>query len=182
MKSWILVLASATTLGSPWRGAAAAAPQPPPAQQKLARDIYKELVETNTTANSGDTAKAAHAMEARLIAAGFAKDDVHVFETAPKRGNLVARLRGTGKKKPLLLMAHLDVVEAKREDWTTDPFQLIEKEGYFYGRGTEDMKEGDAILVTNFIRLKNEGFSPDRDLILALTADEEGGLSNGVDW
>src|SRR5437764_13151628 len=94
-----------------------AAPQPPPAQQKLAHDIDQELVEINTTANSGDTLKAAQAMAARLVAAGVPKDDVHVFETAPKRGNLVARLRGTGKKKPLLLMAHLDVVEAKREDW-----------------------------------------------------------------
>jgi len=82
--------------------------------------------------------------------------------------------------KPILFIGHLDVVEALRSDWTTDPFEFIEKDGYFYGRGTEDMKEGDAILVTNFIRLKKEGYLPDRDLILALTADEKGGSSNGV--
>jgi acetylornithine deacetylase/succinyl-diaminopimelate desuccinylase-like protein len=92
------------------------------------------------------------------------------------------RLRGRGGKKPVLLMGHLDVVEANREDWTTDPFQLVEKDGYFYGRGTEDMKASDAIYVLTMMRLKHEGYKPERDLILALTADEEGGKSNGVDW
>jgi acetylornithine deacetylase/succinyl-diaminopimelate desuccinylase-like protein len=95
---------------------------------------------------------------------------------------MVARFRGTGQKKPILFIGHLDVVEARREDWTTDPFQFVEKDGYFYGRGTQDMKEGDALLVETFMRLKREGFAPDRDLILALTADEEGGDYNGVDW
>ena len=94
----------------------------------------------------------------------------------------MARLHGTGAKKPILLIGHLDVVEAKRADWTTDPFQFVEKNGYYYGRGTQDIKEGDAILVTTLIRFKREGYQPDRDLILALTADEEGGKSNGVDW
>jgi len=98
--------------------------------------------------------------------------------------NLVARLHGPagGAKKPILLIGHTDVVEARREDWTTDPFQFVEKDGYFYGRGTQDMKSGDAIMVTTFLRMKKEGFQPDRDIILALTADEEGGQSNGVDW
>ena len=82
----------------------------------------------------------------------------------------------------MLLIGHLDVVEARREDWTTDPFQFVEQEGFFYGRGTQDMKGGDAIMVTTLIRMKKEGYKPDRDIILALTADEEGGKSNGVDW
>src|SRR6202041_524476 len=99
-----------------------------------------------------------------------------------RKGNLVARLRGAGGKKPVLIIGHLDVVEARREDWTTDPFQFVEKDGYFYGRGTQDMKVDDAILITTFIRFRREGYRPDRDLILALTADEEGGKSNGVDW
>jgi acetylornithine deacetylase/succinyl-diaminopimelate desuccinylase-like protein len=96
---------------------------------------------------------------------------------------MVARLHGADKsKKPILLIGHTDVVEARREDWTTDPFQFIENDGFFYGRGTQDMKSGDAIMVTTFIRMKKEGYKPDRDLILALTADEEGGKSNGIDW
>src|SRR2546422_9267213 len=99
-----------------------------------------------------------------------------------RKRNLVVRLHGSDKHKPMLLIGHLDVVEARREDWTTDPFVFVEKDGYFYGRGTEDMKSGDALLVTSFIRLKKEGYLPDRDLILALTADEEGGTANGVDW
>jgi acetylornithine deacetylase/succinyl-diaminopimelate desuccinylase-like protein len=95
---------------------------------------------------------------------------------------MVARLHGAGAHRPILLIGHLDVVEAHREDWSVDPFQFIEKDGYFYGRGTQDMKDADAILVTTLIRMKQEGYVPDRDVILALTADEEGGKSNGVDW
>src|ERR1700687_3071847 len=148
----------------------------------IARDIFKELIEINTTDSVGSTTKAAAAMAARLIAAGFAKTDVIVDGPNARKGNLVARIHGLGEQKPVLLLAHLDVVEAKREDWTTDPFQFIEKDGYFYGRGTQDMKEGDAILVANFIRLKKEGFQPDRDFILALTAHGEGGNYNGVQW
>lgn len=143
------------------------------AHQQLTRDIYKELVEINTTASVGDTAKAAQAMAARLKAAGFADKDVQAFESGPKRGNMVARLRGTGKRKPLLLLAHIDVVEAKREDWTTDPFELVEKDGYFYGRGTGDDKYMAAAYVANLIRYRQEGYRPDRDIIVALTTDEE---------
>src|SRR2546429_5748 len=121
-------------------------------------------------------------MAERLRNAGFAEDDLHVAGPSDRKKNLVVRFRGAGKRKPVLFIGHLDVVEALRQDWTTDPFAFLEKDGYFYGRGTEDMKEGDAILVTNFIRLKKEGFVPDRDLILALTADEEGGTANGVNW
>src|SRR5712692_1055628 len=112
-------------------------------------------------------------MASRLRDAGFAEGDVRVAGPNERKKNLVARFRGMGNPKPILFIGHLDVVEAHREDWTTDPFEFIEKDGYFYGRGTDDMKEGDAILIANFIRLKKEGFLPDRDLILALTADEE---------
>ncbi len=150
--------------------------------KQLARDIFKQLVEINTTDSVGNVTTAAEAMATRLRDGGFAESDIHVAGPNERKKNLVVRLHGTGKRKPILFIGHLDVVEARREDWTTDPFEFIEKDGYFYGRGTEDMKEGDAILVTNFIRLKKEGYVPDRDLILALTADEEGGSFNGVDW
>src|SRR5713101_6300350 len=103
-------------------------------QQQLAFDIYKELVEINTVTATGDTARAADAMAARLRAAGFADTDVHAFSPAPRKGNLVARLRGTGARKPILLVAHLDVVPASREDWSSEPFKLTEKDGYFYAR------------------------------------------------
>src|SRR5580700_632820 len=152
--------------------------------RKLARDIFQQLIEINTTDSVGSTTAAAQAMAKRLLDAGFAPDDVKVLGPRDRKGNMVARYRGsgTGGLKPILIIAHLDVVEARREDWTTDPFQFVEKDGYFYGRGTQDMKDSDAIVVTTFIRFKREGYRPDRDIILALTADEEGGKSNGVDW
>jgi acetylornithine deacetylase/succinyl-diaminopimelate desuccinylase-like protein len=150
--------------------------------KQLAHDIFKQLIEINTTDSVGNVTTAAEAMANRLRDGGFAEADLKVAGPSERKKNLVARFRGTGKRKPILFIGHLDVVEALRSDWTTDPFEFIEKDGYFYGRGTEDMKEGDAILVTNFIRLKEEGYQPDRDLILALTADEEGGSFNGVDW
>ena len=153
---------------------------PPP--QELLRGIYKELVEINTTHSAGDNTRAAEAMAGHLLAAGFPAGDVQVLAPAPRKGNLVARLRGSGARKPLLLLAHLDVVEARREDWSVDPFTLLERDGYFYGRGTGDDKAMAAIFVANLIRYKREGFVPDRDLIVALTADEEGGTHNGVRW
>jgi acetylornithine deacetylase/succinyl-diaminopimelate desuccinylase-like protein len=149
---------------------------------RLARDLLEELIAINTTDASGDNTKAAEAMAARLRQAGFAAEDVQVLTPAPRKGNLVARLRGSGGGRPLLLLAHLDVVEARREDWTLDPFVLTEKDGYFYGRGTSDDKYMAAIFVANLIRLREEGFRPDRDIIVALTADEEGGDHNGVSW
>src|ERR1700685_3149367 len=152
------------------------------ATNKLARDIYKQLIEINTTDSVGSTTVAAEAMAQRLRDAGYAASDVQVIGPNARKGNLVARLRGTGAQKPMLLICHLDVVEARRDNWSMDPFQFIEKDGYFYGRGTGDVKDGDAFLVTTFIRLKQEHYQPDRDLILALTADEEGGASNGVAW
>lgn len=150
--------------------------------QQLARDLLQELIETDTTHSSGNTTKAAEAMAARLRAAGFPEADIQVIGPRADRGNLVARLRGTGSARPILVIAHLDVVEARREDWSVDPFKFLERDGYFYGRGTSDIKDGAASLVANLIRLKQEGFKPDRDIILALTADEEGGDANGVDW
>jgi acetylornithine deacetylase/succinyl-diaminopimelate desuccinylase-like protein len=154
------------------------------ATRKLARDIFQQLIEINTTDSVGSTTVAAEAMAKRLRDAGFAPGDVQVLGPNDRKGNLVARIHGTGagRLKPILIICHLDVVEARRSDWTTDPFQFVEKDGYFYGRGTQDMKDNDAVLVTTFIRLQREGYRPDRDLILALTADEEGGKSNGVDW
>ena len=152
------------------------------ATKQLSLDIFKQLVEINTTDSVGSTTIAANAMAKRLLDAGFPVADVQVLGPNDRKGNMVARIHGTGAKKPILFICHLDVVEARREDWSMDPFQLIEKDGYFYGRGTGDIKDGDAFLVTTFIRLKRENFKPDRDLILALTADEEGGKSNGVDW
>jgi len=149
---------------------------------QLARDIFKQLIEINTTDSVGNVSTAAEAMAQRLRDAGFAEADLHVAGPNDRKKNLVARFHGSGKRKPVLFIGHLDVVEALRTDWTTDPFEFLEKDGFFYGRGTEDMKDGDALLVTNFIRLKKEGYSPDRDIILALTADEEGGSANGVDW
>ncbi len=153
-----------------------------PQTRQLSRDIFQQLIEINSTDSVGSTTVAAEAMAKRLLDAGFAKEDVVVLGPNSRKGNMVARLRGTGAKKPILLIGHLDVVEARRDDWTTDPFQFVEKDGYFYGRGTQDMKSGDAIMMTTFIRMKQEGYKPDRDIILALTADEEGGKSNGVDW
>ncbi|MGO9258255.1 MAG: M20/M25/M40 family metallo-hydrolase [Bryobacteraceae bacterium] len=152
------------------------------ATSQLSRDIFRELVEINTTDSVGNTTQAAEAMAKRLKDAGFPAADIQVLGPNDRKGNLVARFRGSGARRPVLLIGHLDVVEARREDWTTDPFQFVEKDGYFYGRGTQDMKVDDAILVTTFIRFLRERYRPDRDLILALTADEEGGQSNGVQW
>jgi acetylornithine deacetylase/succinyl-diaminopimelate desuccinylase-like protein len=152
------------------------------AHETLAAALLKQLVDINTTDSTGSTTAAAEAVAARLKTAGFPAADVQVLGPNPRKSNLVARFRGTGGRRPLLLLAHLDVVEARRDDWSVDPFSLIEKDGYYYGRGTSDDKGMAAQWVANLIRLKQEGFHPDRDLILALTADEEGGDFNGVSW
>jgi acetylornithine deacetylase/succinyl-diaminopimelate desuccinylase-like protein len=154
----------------------------PPAVNQMAHDIFKQLVEINTTDSVGNVTTAAEAIAKRLLDAGFADKDVIVAGPNEKKKNVVVRFHGSGKRKPILFIGHLDVVEARREDWTTDPFQFVEKDGFFYGRGTNDMKAGDALLLTTFIRLKKETYVPDRDLVLALTADEEGGNFNGVEW
>jgi acetylornithine deacetylase/succinyl-diaminopimelate desuccinylase-like protein len=167
----------------------AAAPGPSRAealtpQQQFAFDVYKELVEINTVTATGDTKQAAEAMAARLRAAGFAEGDVQVLSPAPRKGNLVARLRGSGARKPILLLAHLDVVPANREDWSFDPFKLTEQDGYYYARGSADNKFMAAAFVANMIRYKQEGYKPDRDIILALETDEEILDANalGIQW
>lgn len=159
------------------------APQSPERYRELARDILAELVGINTVHPHGDNTRAAEAMRARLLEAGFPEEDVHVLAPAPLKGNLVARLRGSDPGlEPILLLAHIDVVEADPEDWTLPPFELVERDGVFYGRGTADDKDEAAIYVANLIRMKEEGFVPERDVIVALTADEEGGTHNGVQF
>ncbi|HWP36548.1 MAG TPA: M20/M25/M40 family metallo-hydrolase [Gemmatimonadales bacterium] len=154
----------------------------PDRAELLAREIFKELIEINTAPAGGST-RAAEAMAARLRAAGFPDDDIHLVGPVPEKMNLVARYRGrTTGKKPLLLLAHLDVVDANPADWTLDPFKFTDRDGFFYGRGTTDDKDEAAIWVANLIRLRQEGYTPDRDIIVALTADEEGGDHNGVEW
>src|SRR5947207_2375086 len=145
-----------------------------PAQHQL-REIYKELVEINTSDSAGSCTAAAEAMAARLRAGGLAAQDVQVSVPpgGPKKGNLVARYRGTGAKKPVMLLGHLDVVEAKREDWQRDPFKLVEENGYFYARGASDDKAMVAVFVANLIRYRREGYLPERDLVLVATCDEE---------
>ncbi len=156
---------------------------PPAADQALAREIYQQMIETKSGFTTGATTPIAEAVAARLKAAGFPDADIFVGGAIPRKANLVVRYHGAGRRKPILLLAHIDVVEALREDWTTDPFVLLEKDGYFYGRGTMDDKAQAAVWIANLIRYKREGFRPDRDLIVALTADEEGGGPyNGVDW
>jgi acetylornithine deacetylase/succinyl-diaminopimelate desuccinylase-like protein len=151
------------------------------AHERLAREIFAELIEINTTVKMGCT-KAAEAMAARLKNAGFPEKDISVAGPQPQHMNLVVRYHGKGNLPPILFIGHLDVVEALRQDWSFDPFKFLEKDGYFYGRGTSDMKGDDASLIACLIRLKKEGFMPDRDIIVALTEDEEGGDANGVSW
>jgi acetylornithine deacetylase/succinyl-diaminopimelate desuccinylase-like protein len=172
-------------LSSMTQALAAPAPAAPltPAQQQL-RSIYQELVETNTTDSVGSCTVAAQKMAKRLKAAGYRDSDMQLL--APpgnaKKGNLVARLKGDGSKKPLLLLAHIDVVEAKREDWTRDPFKLVEEDGMFYARGSSDDKAMASVFVDSMIRYKREKLQPKRDIIMALTCDEEAGdeTYNGV--
>lgn len=161
-------------------GAAAQAPS----HRAFLREVYRELVEIRTVHPDGDNTAAARAMARHLLDAGFDAADVRVIEPHPLKGNLVARLRGTGELKPVLLLAHLDVVEARKEDWSDglDPFRLTERDGYFYGRGTIDDKAMAAIFIANLARARREGWKPKRDVIVALTADEETGSHNGVAW
>jgi acetylornithine deacetylase/succinyl-diaminopimelate desuccinylase-like protein len=155
----------------------------PEPEKQLAHDIYKQFVEIQSGYTTGSTTPVAEAAAARLKAAGFPDSDIFLGGAIPKKGNLVVRYHGTGARKPILLLAHTDVVEAKREDWTMEPFQLIKKDGFFYGRGTGDDKAQAALWIANLIRYKQEGFKPDRDIIVALTADEEGGGPySGIEW
>ena len=163
--------------------ARAADNMPADADQRLAREIYKEMIEVKSGFSTGATTPIAESVAARFKAAGFPASDIFVGGAIPTKGNVIVRYHGTGARKPILLLAHIDVVEAKREDWSFDPFVFLEKDGYFYGRGTSDDKAQAAVWVATLLRYKREGYRPDRDLILALTADEEGGGPyNGVEW
>jgi acetylornithine deacetylase/succinyl-diaminopimelate desuccinylase-like protein len=156
---------------------------PPESERQLARAIYKEMIEIKTGYTTGATTPLAEAVARRLKAAGFPAADIFVGGASPTKANLVVRYHGSGRRRPILLLAHTDVVEAKREDWSMDPYTLTEKDGYFYGRGVGDDKAQAAIWIANLIRYKREGYKPDRDIIVALTADEEGGGPyNGVQW
>ncbi len=182
LRSWtpfVMLTAVATIFPASARGQSAELSR----HEALAKEIFRELIEINTTHSVGNTTIAAEAMATRLLAAGFPESDVHVVGPTANRGNLIARFRGSDSgRAPLLVMAHIDVVEADPADWNLDPFSFIERDGYFYGRGTTDDKDEAAIYVANFIRMKEEGFVPDRDIIMALTADEEGGPNNGIQW
>jgi acetylornithine deacetylase/succinyl-diaminopimelate desuccinylase-like protein len=160
-------------------------PKTSPADQALAQSILKQLIEINTTDTPrGNVTTATVAMRKRFLDAGFAPQDLQLLGADPRKQNLVVRLRAAGKptEKPVLFLGHVDVVEALPSDWTTDPFQLVIKDGFYYARGTQDMKDGDAAIVATFLRLRHEGYKPKRELILALTADEEGGKFNGTQW
>jgi acetylornithine deacetylase/succinyl-diaminopimelate desuccinylase-like protein len=167
-------------------GVGAGKTEPPDKGLERFREIYKELVETNTTLSAGDCTLAARRMAARLKAAGYPDEDMRVFipEGHPKEGGLLAVLHGSDPNpKAILMLAHVDVVEAKREDWTRDPFALIEEDGYFYGRGTADMKAQAAIWVDNLIRYREEGYKPKRTIKIALTCGEETNSAlNGAGW
>lgn len=181
-----LCAAAAWLCAATWAGAqtlpAGMAPLNP--EQQRFYKIYKELVEINTTHSVGNNTEAARALQKHLLDAGFKPDELQIFEPFPRKGNLVARFKGSGAKKPMLLLAHIDVVEAKREDWKSDPFKLKEDDGYYTARGSSDDKAMAAAFVSILSQLKREGFQPNRDIVLALTADEELGdvPSNGVFW
>ena len=163
---------------------ALAAVAPPPGDQALAHDMLSELISINTVHEQG-TIKAAEALKARFLAAGFPESDLTlvVIPEHPNQAQLVVRLRAKSPKaKPVLWLGHLDVVEAKPEDWTVPPFKLTERDGWWYGRGTQDMKGDDVAVASALIRLKREGFAPSRDLIAAFTSDEEAGDGSGVEW
>jgi acetylornithine deacetylase/succinyl-diaminopimelate desuccinylase-like protein len=166
-----------------WAGAVYPTTERPAAEKQLALEIYKQFVEIPSGFSTGSTTPVAQAAAARLRAAGFPEKDIFVGGASPNKANLVVRYHGTGAQKPILLLAHIDVVEANRADWTSDPFKFLEKDGYFYGRGTTDDKAQAAAWIANLISYKKEGFKPDRDIIVALTADEEGASPyNGVQW
>ena len=158
----------------------------PRAGEAAFRELYKELIEINTTLSVGSCTAAAEAMSARLKAAGLPAADIQILvpPDRPKDGNLIAMLRGQDRQaKALLLLAHVDVVEAKREDWVRDPFKLVEEDGWFYARGASDDKAMAAVFTDSLIRYQKEGFKPRRDIKLALTCGEESpDTFNGVEW
>jgi len=182
MRTTLAAAALAALLPLAAVAAGAAPPAAEAAYDALAHDIFKQLIEIDTSDSTGNVTTAAEALAQRFRDAGFPPADMALLGPNERKRNLVVRLHGSGAHQPLLLIGHLDVVEAKREDWTTDPYKLLEKDGFYYGRGTIDMKDGDAVMAAGLIRMKKEGFHPSRDLVAAFTADEEGGCCNGVSW
>ena len=181
----LAVLACAASIVPQAAAQSGSLPTTSPAERTEAREIFKQLIEINTTDTpKGSVTAATKATQKRFLDAGFAPDDVRLLGPDANKQNLVVRLRAAAPttEKPVLFLCHIDVVEALPSDWHTNPFQFVEKDGYFYGRGTQDMKNSDAALVFTFLRLHREGYKPKRDLILALTADEEGGKFNGAEW
>ncbi|HVP32628.1 MAG TPA: M20/M25/M40 family metallo-hydrolase [Steroidobacteraceae bacterium] len=173
-------LAALVPLAAP--AAEAAPPGAEAASDRLAHDIFRQLIEIDTSDSTGNVTTAAEALARRFRDAGFPAADLALLGADARKKNLVVRLHGSGAHKPLLLIGHLDVVEARREDWSTDPYKLVEKDGFYYGRGTIDMKNGDAVMAAALIRMKQEGYRPSRDIVAAFTADEEGGCCNGMSW
>lgn len=177
-----LKICSITVLSLMFVQAASAQRNIPADDDQLLYEVYKELIEYKTTMQEENNTIAAEGMAAWLQAAGFAEEDIFIGGALPHKGNLVARYRGTGTEEPIVLIAHLDVVAAERDDWNLDPFVLNEDEDYYYGRGTIDDKAMGAIFLANLIRFKREGYQPNRDIVIALTSDEESGGSNGIRW
>ena len=186
LASAVFLLGIAVPLGAQTPKAPVYSPGTLTPSQQLARDVYQELVEINTSVTTGNITTGALAMAKRFRAAGIPDSDIFVGGPRPEKHNVVARFRGKNPagRKPVLLLAHLDVVEALKADWSPgfDPFVFTEKDGFYYGRGTSDDKAMASIFVANVLRMASEGFVPDRDIIIALTADEESGPFNGVDW
>ncbi len=182
----VLILAAATQASAQQGSAPVYVPGKLTPTQQVARAVLKELVEINTSVTTGNITNAALAMAKRFREAGIPDSDIFVGGPKPERHNVVARVRGKNPagRKPLLLLAHLDVVEALKADWSPDldPFTFTEKDGYYYARGVADDKAMASIFVANLLRMKTEGYRPDRDIIIALTSDEESGPFNGVDW
>ena len=180
-KCGLLLVAGLTMSGV---AAIAQAPQLPQQDRVLSREIFKQIIEINSQDSNGSVTAVAEALKKQFLAGGFADEDLVVAGPNDRKMNLVVRYRGKSGAglKPVLIIGHIDVVEARREDWSTDPYEFVEKGGYFYGRGTQDMKVDDAGIAEDLIRLRREGWVPKRDIVVAYTADEEGGKSNGVDW
>jgi acetylornithine deacetylase/succinyl-diaminopimelate desuccinylase-like protein len=181
-RSWCALLGLTAVLGLPTSSTDAATPVD---YRPLAREMLQELIEIKSSDSGVGSTPAAEAIARHMRAAGFPESDTQVIGPSERKKNVVVRLHGRSKAKPLLIIGHLDVVEAEKGDWSPDidPFKLTERDGYFYGRGTQDMKGADTIAAVNFIRWKQQGWIPSRDLILALTADEElYGDEDGVDW
>jgi acetylornithine deacetylase/succinyl-diaminopimelate desuccinylase-like protein len=180
---WFSVITFASIGLSGATAFAATTIEPSVVDRAYARDVLRELIEIDTTSAHG-TRGAATAIADRLAQAGFLPSDAQVLapQDQPTRANVVARLHGLGLAKPLLIIGHLDVVDAPRAGWSVDPFKLTEKDGFFYGRGVLDLKGEDSAILSALVRLKREGFRPNREIIVAFTADEEAGTANGVEW